>query len=298
MPPAPDVGYLLRARKNGQEKAEFIGHLREFAQTLTEYVSTNSGDWSIKGFIDADKNIHAMSADTKVISKILEIQLFPRFRSFAASIGYDIIPAEKQNWHPDLFFVKKSDTNVKFAVDIKTTYRLDGYKNFCNGFTLGSHGEYFKNRKSSKNVQFPYGDYLAHLSLGVLYTRAAALAVDETKVLEFSELSSIDSVIKDLIFFAEEKWKMASDRTGSGNTANIGSINHIPDLLSGNGVFAKLGENIFDGFWVNQGVLEVPDPKKTGQYKKLARLSEFLEFKGMDTSLTTPRKPRKKDAGQ
>lgn len=29
-------------------KIKFIADLREFATTLTEYVSTNGGDWSIK----------------------------------------------------------------------------------------------------------------------------------------------------------------------------------------------------------------------------------------------------------
>nr|WP_330216919.1 type II restriction endonuclease [Helicobacter pylori] len=41
---------------------------------------------------------------------------------------------------------------------------------FCNGFTLGSHGEYFRNRTSTKNIQFPYSHYLAHTCLGILYT--------------------------------------------------------------------------------------------------------------------------------
>lgn len=268
--------------------------MRELSQNLTDYVSTHSGDWSIKGFVDIDKNIYTISADTKIISKILEIQLFPKFLEFADSIGYEIILAEKQNWYPDLSFVKKSNPDIKFAVDIKTTYRLEGYADFCNGFTLGSHGEYFRNRKSAKNVQFPYGEYISHITLGILYTRAQNIDVDETKILEFSKLESIQSVITNLLFFVEEKWKISSDRSGSGNTANIGSITHIPDLLSGNGAFAKLGESIFDEFWINQGVLKVPDPNKEGNYKKLTKLSEFLEFKGMNSDLLNPPFPKKR----
>ena len=108
------------------DKEEFIDNLTEFAKSLTEHVSTNSGDWSIKGFIDTEKNIYTISSDTKIISKILEIQLFPKFLEFSDHIGYEIILAEKQNWHPDLSFVKKVDSSIQFAVDIKTTYRLDG----------------------------------------------------------------------------------------------------------------------------------------------------------------------------
>ena len=98
-----------------------------------------------------------------------------------------------------------------------------------------------------------------------------------------ANLKSITSVIGDLLFFIAEKWRISSDRSGSGNTANIGSIDYIPDMLSGNGVFINLGEDIFDEYWINQGILQVPDPNKHGQFKKLTKLVEFLEFKGMDT---------------
>ena len=205
-------------------KETFLKQLKEFAKSLTEYVSTNSGEWSIKGFIDVEKNVYTISSDSKIISKILEIQLFPKFKEFAEKHGYEIVLAEKQNWYPDLSFVNKKNPKIKFAVDIKTTYRLKGYTGFCNGFTLGSDGEYFRNRTSTKNIQFPYSEYDAHLTLGILYTRALSTDIDETEILKLSELSKVTSVIKDLVFFAKEKWKISSDKGGSGNTANIGSI--------------------------------------------------------------------------
>jgi len=276
-------------------KNKFLKQLKKFAKTLTEYVSTNSGGWSIKGFIDVEENIYTISSDSKIISKILEIQLFPKFKEFAEANGYDIVLAEKQNWYPDLSFVNQKNPELKFAVDIKTTYRLEDYSGFCNGFTLGSHGEYFRNRTSTKNIQFPYSEYEAHLCLGILYTRAVSTDIDETEILRLSELDSITSVIKNLVFFVEEKWKISSDKGGSGNTANIGSIHYIEDILKGNGVFANLGETIFDEYWINQGVLQVPDPKKKGGFKKLTKLSEFLEFKGMNTSLINTPKPKRKN---
>ena len=276
-------------------KEIFLKKLKVFAEELTQYVSTNSGEWSIKGFIDIDKNIYTISSDSKIVSKILEIQLFPKFKEFAKENGYYIVLAEKQNWYPDLSFVNIANPSIKFAVDIKTTYRLENYSGFCNGFTLGSHGEYFRKRTSTKNIQFPYADYTGHLCLGVLYTRAISTDIDETEILELSKLEKITSVIKDLVFFTEEKWKISSDKGGSGNTANIGSIHFIEDLLKGNGVFTNLGESIFDEYWINQGVLQVPDKKKEGNFKKLTMLSEFLDFKGMDKSLINSPKPKRKN---
>lgn len=276
-------------------REEFLQKLKEFSESLTSYVSTNSGDWKVKGFIDTDESVFTISSDSKIISKILEIQLFPKFKEFADEIDFEIVLAEKQNWYPDLSFVSKTDPSIKFSVDIKTTYRLDDYDGFCNGFTLGSHGEYFRNRGSTKNIQFPYGDYTAHFCLGILYTRAISADIDETETLKLDDLQNITSVITDLVFFAEEKWKISSDRGGSGNTANIGSIDYIEDMLDGNGVFVNLGEQVFDEYWINQGVLQVPDPKKQGQFKKLTKLTEFLEFKGMGTDLINAPKPKRKN---
>jgi hypothetical protein len=273
---------------------EFLQKLKQFSNNLTHFVSTNSGEWKIKGFIDTDKSIFTISSDSKIVSKILEIQLFPKFKEFANSIGFELVLAEKQNWYPDLSFVSKKDPSIKFSVDIKTTYRLDEYDGFCNGFTLGSHGEYFRNRKSWKNIQFPYGDYNAHFCLGILYTRAISADIDETEALKLDDLQDIASVITNITFFAEEKWKISSDRGGSGNTANIGSINYIEDILEGKGVFSNLGENIFDEYWINQGVLKVPDPKNLTQFKKLTKLTEFLKFKGMDTKLINSPRPKRK----
>ncbi len=276
-------------------KKAFLDKLIEFSKELTEYVSDKAGDWKVKGFIDIEKSVYTISSDTKIISKILEIQLFPKFQEFADQNGYEIVLAEMQNWYPDLSFVNKANPKIKFAVDIKTTYRLDDYDGFCNGFTLGSHGEYFRTRTSTKNIQFPYAEYTSHICLGILYTRALSTDIDETKILELNNLDKITSVIKDLVFFAEEKWKISSDKGGSGNTANIGSIQYIDDILKGNGVFKNLGEEIFDEYWINQGVLQVPDPKKTGNFKELTKLTEFLKFKGMDSDKINPMRPKRKN---
>ncbi len=231
------------------------------------------------------------------MSKILEIHIFPQILQFAESIDYKIILAEKQNWYPDLTFVSKKNDEVKFAVDIKTTFRRNEK---TAGFTLGSHGGYFKERDKDKNIQFPYNQYTGHFCLGVIYTRTDVTddlaeteifqvqelqeeyetpnkKVGEREVTTVKELKSITSVIKDFDFFASEKWKIASDKQGSGNTANIGSIVDIADLKSGNGIFSQLGEEWFDEYWINHGSATM---LKDGKTMKITTLKDFLEFKG------------------
>ena len=276
--------------KNEATKAVFDRNLKEFASTLGSFISQDD-EWTIRGFIDIFKNIYAISTDTKIVSKILELHLFPHFLSFAEKIGYDIELATYQNWYPDLTFICKNNPAVKFAVDLKTTYRDDEYPGFCNGFTLGSHGEYFVERTSRKNIQYPYDEYSGHFCLGIIYTRTELNKDEEMRVYSIDEIENIPAVIKSFIFFAEEKWKIASDKSGSGNTANIGSIQKIDDILTGNGVFAKAGEELFDDYWVNFGKIEIPI---NGKRKKLSSFEEYLRYRGLPITLNNPKAAKRK----
>ena len=270
--------------RDSQIKQEFFLGLTRFVSSLDEHVSTDDGQWSIKGFIDVCRNIYTISSDTKIISKILEIHLFPRILGFAEDVGYRVVLAEHQNYYPDISFVCAENEDIKFAVDFKTTYRLPDYPEFCNGFTLGSHGEYFVNRSSSKNIQFPYSQYQAHFCLGIIYSRHV---VDETRTYRFEELRSISSVIKDFEFFVAEKWKIASDKSGSGNTANIGSINKIADIVSGRGMFSDLGEEWFDDYWMNYGKITITEDG--GKTKLIRNLNDFVAYRGGDVRLIVPK---------
>lgn len=200
--------------------------------------------------------------------------------------------AAYQNWYPDFTFIKRDNPNIKFAVDLKTTYRDEDYPGFCNGFSLGSHGEYFINRTSTKNIQYPYNDYSGHFCLGIIYSRAAIDKLEETRIYTINELEKIPTVIRNFTFFAEEKWRIASDKGGSGNTANIGSIQKIDDILLGNGVFARAGEELFDDYWTNFGKMEILTPK--GEYKKLSSFSEYLSYRGLPISLNNPKAQKRK----
>lgn len=277
--------------KNEIKKQEFISELKEFASTLSDHIASDD-EWTVRGFIDIFKNVYTISSDTKIVSKILELHLFPHFVAFAEKSGYIIELATCQNWYPDITFISKEDSKIKFAVDLKTTYRDEENPDFCNGFTLGSHGEYFIDRTSSKNIQYPYDEYSGHFCLGIIYSRNVLNKQEELKIYNIDEVDKIPPVIKNFLFFAEEKWRIASDKGGSGNTANIGSIQKISDILSGNGVFAKAGEEFFDDYWANFGKIEILDKK--GKRKKLSSFEEYLKYRSLPTSLNNPKAPKRK----
>lgn len=96
--------------------------LRGLFATLMERVATETGEWTVKGFIDIYRRIYTITTDTKVLSKILELMLFPILHEFAVERGFTVDLAAYQNHYPDLTLTTAE--NMRFAVDIKTTYRI------------------------------------------------------------------------------------------------------------------------------------------------------------------------------
>jgi len=280
----------MKEKEHMKAKIEFEQQLKEFVETFQSHISSPDGQWTVNGYIDIFKKVYTISGDTKILSKILEIHLFPKILEFASTYGYKVVLADHQNYYPDISFVKEGNEELKFAVDFKTTYRNDKKPHLCNGFTLGSHGEYFSNRSSTKNIQFPYSEYAGHFCLGIIYSRVDGATIDETRSYDISQLKSISSVVKDFQFFVVEKWKIASDKGGSGNTANIGSINHIDDIINGRGMFSRLGEKWFDDYWIN--FRKIKTTTNSGDTSIISSLKEFVEYRKGDVKLIVPKRTK------
>lgn len=116
-------------------------------------------------------------------------------------------------------------------MDFKSSYYQDDK---INGLTLGSYWGYFRNRDSVMNMDHAYNEYASHLVLGMLY-KQSVIEENEKKIYHIEDLEAIHSVIEKFIFFVQPKWKIASDKPGSGNTRNIGGIASISKLLAGQG---------------------------------------------------------------
>jgi hypothetical protein len=210
-------------------------------------ISDKDGQWTVKGFIDIFKNIYPMTSDTKVVSKVLEMLIMPIFLDSIKDSNMRVEFAEHQNHYPDLTVIDKK-TKEMVAVDLKSTYYTGS--NTVNGFTLGAFTGYFRDRNSTKNTTYPYSAYQAHLVLGIIYNKKN---VPEAEVFDINQLKEIDSVASDFKFLLQPKWAIATDRPGSGNTKNIGSIIDVENLLDGKGPFTqfKNPEAVFDDYWMN-----------------------------------------------
>ena len=283
----------------------FEEKFNQFIPELTEALTIpNSKDWTVKGFIDYYQNIYSISTDTKVISKIIELMIFPKFLEFAQKNGLRLELSPYQNYYPDITFIDKE--GKKYAVDLKSTYKATATK--VNGMTLGAFTGYFRDRNSSKNTLYPYKEYEKHFVFGIIYSRTDisnieeylqslkismtmplkklfigyinestdkkwddildkvsltdnnrqvidSFLINETTVYTLDNFKEIQSVVKDFEFFIQEKWKIAIDRAGSGNTKNIGSETDIKRLKFGDGLFVRefgeRGKKVFDNYWMN-----------------------------------------------
>jgi hypothetical protein len=58
-----------------ETKDRFEVELQELAATLIGHVSSEDGQWIVKGFIDTFRNIYIISSDPIIVSKILGIHL-------------------------------------------------------------------------------------------------------------------------------------------------------------------------------------------------------------------------------
>jgi len=253
----------------------FQRNLLKHTEDFRKVLATPSGDWSVKGFIDVAKKIYTISVDTKVVSKIIELMMFPVIQKFAKENEYIMVFSKEQNHYPDVTFITKE--KEKIALDLKSTYRKN--ESTVSGFTLGAFTGYFRYRDSKKNITYPYNEYIKHYILGVIYTQQEDL-IDENRVYTIDDLENILSVVKDFDFIIQEKYKIAKDRPGSGNTKNIGSCVKIEELKQGKGPFSDLGVKIFDDFWINYMTLEMA---KSAKLKKppYTNLKEYLKYRNI-----------------
>ena len=171
---------------------------------------------------------YPLGNDSKVLSKIYEIVIIDQLKKELIETGYDFIENEIQNKYPDFIIISKIQKDKYYAIDIKSTYIKN--RNKINGFTLGTFNGYFKKRDQTKDIVKTYDSFIKHFCVCIIYRR------DDNKI-------PVSNII------IREKWELASNIPGSGNTCNIGSIKTLDHILSNKTYFSD--EKQFDQFWFN-----------------------------------------------
>lgn len=217
---------------------------------LIEELAGLEPEFDVCGVANRLGGIYPLGTDTKVLSTVFELISRPAVHAVAASVGCDVVEPTAQNHYPDFTLTKGSEDPAKLAIDVKTTYRRPGSDRFS--YTLGGYTSFIRPGNERKNIVFPFSQYASHWVVGFVYTRADDEANRSKHRYTLKELDEIPLPFVDVEFFVNEKWKIASDRAGSGNTTNIGSIRGtIEDFREGAGPFES--EEEFLAYWRSYG---------------------------------------------
>ena len=231
------------------------------------YEKMKKVDLDVYGIFDRNDNVLSLGTDSKIIGRIFEMFAQPVLEKIAERHGMILTTPESQTVYPDFIMMRSKASKDKIAIDIKTTY-IDSDQSTIK-FTLGSYGSYMRN--NTKNIEYKYTDYAKHYVIGFIYKRNGQ--AQESQVFDYSERKKIVFPFYDVKYFIQEKYKIAGDKPGSGNTENIGSFStkKYSELKAGEGPFSELGVDAFDIYWKYY-------PKYRSTDKTYTSLAEFVEW--------------------
>ncbi len=230
------------------------------------YQKAKNIDFNVVGLLCSNQDVLTLGSDSKLIGRIFELLSFGVLSDICNENNWRLEETESQTVYPDFTIILPNGD--KIAVDIKTTYRRYNSKNELKkfGFTLGAFASFLRN--NTKNIAYPYNQYKQHFVIGFVYDRIKSAKAGIVKHIG----DNIPIPYNNVEFFIQEKYKIAGDKPGSGNTENIGSIlsTDISDFRQGKGIFAQLGNEIFEQYWKGY-------PRFRATTKDYTSLNEFLK---------------------
>lgn len=217
-----------------------------FKEEFEKKLAQHSLIYKIQGVIADDRRIYPLGTDTKVLGSIFELVSRPLIYEIAKEHGLKVREPRAQNIYPDFTLLVDEHDVEKIAVDVKTTYR-EGNKKVS--FTLGGYNSFIREKTKAKNIEFPYDQYAEDWIVGFIYKRKAPEEIP-SHIYDLKDLSKIPIPFEDVQVFVQEKWRIAGQSAGSGNTTNIGSISGtVEDFRAGRGSFSS--EEEFLDYWRN-----------------------------------------------
>ena len=220
--------------------------MSEIQTILVDELGKLRGSYAVCGIVDRLGNVYPLGADTKVLSTVFELVSRPAVYAVARTLQCDVVEPAVQNHYPDFTLLRGPSDHGKIAIDVKTTYRRNQGDRF--GYTLGGYTSFIRPGNERKNIVFPFNEYGSHWVIGFVYDRIAQKKAAAQQRYTIDQLHDIPLPFDNVEFFVQEKWRISSDRAGSGNTTNIGSINGtIEDFRGGNGPFVS--EEEFLDYW-------------------------------------------------
>lgn len=219
----------------------------DFPKIFNEITNKLNINWNVLGLLTEDMKVISLGSDSKLIGRIFELLNNKVLKEIAERYNLQLEINEIQTVYPD-FSYYDPECDAYIAVDVKTTYK-EPDSNKQLGFTLGAYGSYLRN--NTKNIRHPYNRYACHFDICFIYDRLAE--TQEGNEYSLEEASSIQVPYDNVVVFVKERYKLAGEKPGSGNTENIGSfkLRNPEDYKNYDGPFAIFGNDIFEDYWKN-----------------------------------------------
>jgi len=244
----------------------------DFIKAFNKKIEEKNINWEVCGLISQSGDVYSLGSDSKLIGRIFELISTNILQEIADENGYRLELSEKQTVYPDFTMVEKNGIGGKIAIDIKTTYRdynSDGSLKKL-GFTLGSYASFIRN--GTKNIKYPYKEYDKHYVIGFIYSRNEEAS--EGELYKCEDIDIINVPYNNVEVFVQEKYKIAGEKPGSGNTENIGSFRtkNMDFFIRGEGPFSALGNIIYEHYWKNY-------PKYRESKKEYTNIEEYIAWR-------------------
>ena len=199
---------------------------RELDELFTDF------EWDIKGLIDKNNNIKPLPKDSKVFTLIFENKGKDIMKTFADAHNLSLEESSTREY-PDVTLIENIFNGKMLAIDFKSAQKKDNGTSTTK-MTLGSFMGYFRHpERKLSGCKYAYGKYSQHWIIGFIY--------------KWDTSQDTLNIVSDVEVIINEKWKVASRTTGSGNTAHIGSVTDISKLKEGRGEFNSEVE--FEQYW-------------------------------------------------
>lgn len=248
-----------------------INFKTQFLERLNQRIKIGN-KYNICGVVTNDGLVYPLGSDTKVLSTIFELVTKPIIVKLARENGLIVVEPAAQNHYPDFTIMYGESDMQKIAVDVKTTYVENVGDSF--GFTLGSYTSFIRG-SGNKNIVYPFNQYSQHWVVGYVYKRVAAKKSAACITYNLANLGHIAPPYEEVQVFVQEKWRIASDKAGSGNTTNIGSISGVlSDFENGNTPFQS--EEEFLEYWQNYGRTA---EERDGKFKNIQEFRKWKQSK-------------------
>ena len=211
-------------------KPSIVGVFREEAPHEWPITATSPTD--LRTQLTDSGHLMPLPSEPAALANVMEIELRQHLLHAAeVSPGVEIIEGTERSY-PDLEISGTAFGDGVRAVDIKCARRNKSGTGLKNRIALYTGNTYFLwPQLNFSGILRPFGGYVEHLSIVVVYT--------------FEK--NLPERIADVQVLVHETWRIASRKRASATREYIGSISRIDDLVAGEGEFDSPEE--FYKFW-------------------------------------------------